>query len=180
MLAISHCPRCEGQVTLPEGLEAEAVVRCPLCQAEFEMGEVLAHLPPMLVLVSRPQPAAALADTAPATDGEPWEQAVSEAGAVEAGLDLPPAAAVAEVGIADDSDEAGLDTLEHGEVEEADMEEEETYGLREESSRPETAAAAATTDFSSWQQRGAAERTRKSQSEKGIVRHALEVAGGGL
>jgi hypothetical protein len=56
MSLTSNCPKCEKQVIVPDGVAADAVVRCPLCLAEYVVHEALANLPPMLIVVS---PAAA-------------------------------------------------------------------------------------------------------------------------
>jgi hypothetical protein len=53
------CPKCAEPVTLPERASRLATVRCPLCQEEFPLAEVLAQLPPALIVVDDPQPAAA-------------------------------------------------------------------------------------------------------------------------
>lgn len=54
------CPRCHEQVTLPAShARPETRVRCPLCSEEFLLSDVLAELPPQLIVVS----ATALAGT---------------------------------------------------------------------------------------------------------------------
>ncbi|MGA2033996.1 MAG: hypothetical protein ABSG68_17245 [Thermoguttaceae bacterium] len=50
----SKCPKCQEQVTVPAGLEPEAVVRCPVCAVEYPLSEALALAPPALIIVSRP------------------------------------------------------------------------------------------------------------------------------
>jgi hypothetical protein len=50
----STCPRCEKQVSIPAGVDSAALVRCPLCAAEYPLSEVLASLPPELIPVDRP------------------------------------------------------------------------------------------------------------------------------
>jgi len=58
MSSVSKCPRCRQQVTIPEGVAAEMQVRCPLCSAEYALGEALAAIPPALILVGLvPSPA---------------------------------------------------------------------------------------------------------------------------
>src|SRR5258708_7012030 len=52
MSIISSCPQCAKQVTIPSGSAPSDRVRCPLCQAEYTLGEALANAPPMLILVS--------------------------------------------------------------------------------------------------------------------------------
>jgi hypothetical protein len=49
---ISTCPKCQEQVSIPFGVEAEAMVRCPMCDAEYALGEALALAPPELIVVS--------------------------------------------------------------------------------------------------------------------------------
>ena len=50
-MTIAHCPVCREQVTVPAGVQREAVVQCPLCKAEFPLGDVLSQLPPELIVV---------------------------------------------------------------------------------------------------------------------------------
>lgn len=54
MASISKCPRCGQSVTIPDGVAAEARVRCPLCSAEYPLGEALAGVPPTLIVVEAP------------------------------------------------------------------------------------------------------------------------------
>ena len=51
MATISTCPHCQEQVTIPAGVDAAAEVRCPLCSAEYALGEALALAPPELIPV---------------------------------------------------------------------------------------------------------------------------------
>jgi len=64
MPAISTCPRCRRQVSLPVGAAATAAVRCPLCEAEYLLSEALALAPPELILV-----AGAAGEASPVEDG---------------------------------------------------------------------------------------------------------------
>jgi hypothetical protein len=64
MLAISTCPRCQKSVSIPNGIDSDAVVRCPLCNAEYRLGEAI---PPVLVPVLVPK-AENSAPAAEATD----------------------------------------------------------------------------------------------------------------
>lgn len=64
MSAISSCPRCQRQVTIPAEVDAAASVRCPLCDAEYPLSEALALAPPELIPVvpltpSEPRPVTA-------------------------------------------------------------------------------------------------------------------------
>jgi hypothetical protein len=64
MPAISTCPKCQRQVSIPAGVDSAAVVRCPLCEAEYPLSEALALAPPELI----PVVAAASREAAPAWD----------------------------------------------------------------------------------------------------------------
>lgn len=47
---ISNCPKCDERVRIPPEGDEDSVVRCPHCSAEYSLGEVLAGLPPLLIL----------------------------------------------------------------------------------------------------------------------------------
>ncbi len=47
----SNCPKCQKQVLVPEGICPDAVMQCPLCSAEFALGEILASAPPALIVI---------------------------------------------------------------------------------------------------------------------------------
>ncbi len=49
MPAISSCPKCQRQVSIPRGVAAAAMVRCPLCDAAYALSEALALAPPELI-----------------------------------------------------------------------------------------------------------------------------------
>ncbi len=51
MATITTCPECEQQVTLPAQAHPQMRVLCPLCQAEYQLDEVLRRLPPQLVVL---------------------------------------------------------------------------------------------------------------------------------
>ncbi len=54
--SISTCPHCAQQVSISSGLEAETLVRCPICEAEFPLRLALVNAveaPPELVPVAR-------------------------------------------------------------------------------------------------------------------------------
>lgn len=53
-MSLAACPRCADQVAVPLGASRQATVRCPLCQEEFPLAEVLDRLPPALIVVSDP------------------------------------------------------------------------------------------------------------------------------
>jgi hypothetical protein len=61
---ISTCPRCQKQVSIPTGVESTALVRCPLCDAEYALSEALSWAPPALI----PLGLAAAAGSTPAPD----------------------------------------------------------------------------------------------------------------
>ena len=58
MPTFSSCPRCQKPVSLPAGVDSAALVRCPLCAAEYRLSEAI---PPELipVLVATDQASAA-------------------------------------------------------------------------------------------------------------------------
>lgn len=43
MSRVATCPKCTQPVTVPEGLEPSATVRCPTCEAEYALAEVPAE-----------------------------------------------------------------------------------------------------------------------------------------
>lgn len=56
MSSISNCPHCGQQVLIPGELDSDALVRCPICEAEFPVARALANAveaPPELVPVAR-------------------------------------------------------------------------------------------------------------------------------
>lgn len=63
-MTIVACPRCRDEVTVPAGASRKALVRCPLCEEEYLLGDALANVPPALIVVggdgdSEPEPALA-------------------------------------------------------------------------------------------------------------------------
>ncbi|NLF72241.1 MAG: hypothetical protein GX575_24670 [Candidatus Anammoximicrobium sp.] len=73
-MTIIACPRCTDSVVLPSRASQRATVRCPLCQEEFPLAEVLDKLPPELIVVDDPDAAAAVTLTdgaAPDVDAVP-------------------------------------------------------------------------------------------------------------
>jgi hypothetical protein len=50
MIHLTTCPRCRRAVTLPEEADAAALVRCPLCNAEYALSEAI---PPALVVLPK-------------------------------------------------------------------------------------------------------------------------------
>jgi hypothetical protein len=51
MSAISACPLCSRMVSIPEGLDLAALVRCPLCGGEYPLEASLKLIPPELIPV---------------------------------------------------------------------------------------------------------------------------------
>jgi hypothetical protein len=49
---ISTCPKCDKPVSVPAGVDSSAAVRCPLCSAEYPLGEALTPAPPELIPVA--------------------------------------------------------------------------------------------------------------------------------
>lgn len=49
---ISICPKCRKQVTIPRRLDGDSLVRCPLCEDEYQLSESLDLAPPELIVVS--------------------------------------------------------------------------------------------------------------------------------
>ena len=68
-MTIVACPKCADSVVLPGRASPRATVRCPLCQEEFSLAEVLDKMPPALIVVDDPD--AAAAGTAAATAAAP-------------------------------------------------------------------------------------------------------------
>ena len=54
-MTIVACPKCADSVVLPGRASRLATVRCPLCQEEFPLAEVLDKMPPALVVVDDPE-----------------------------------------------------------------------------------------------------------------------------
>jgi len=54
-MTIAACPSCHENVTLPADAQPDSIVRCPLCQEQFELREFLAQLPPELIVVDNPR-----------------------------------------------------------------------------------------------------------------------------
>ena len=78
MLVITTCPKCQSQVSIPAGVDSSALVRCPLCDAEYPLSEAL---PPALV----PAAGEFFFEQAEAQDRENVEGEVNEAAAVVVG-----------------------------------------------------------------------------------------------
>ncbi|MBN1395714.1 MAG: hypothetical protein JW959_11885 [Pirellulales bacterium] len=61
---ISNCPRCQKPVSIPPRVDSSAMVRCPLCEAEYALSESLALAPPELI------PLTAATERGPTDGGE--------------------------------------------------------------------------------------------------------------
>jgi hypothetical protein len=72
---ISTCPKCDRPVSVPAGVDSSAAVRCPLCNAEYALGEALTPPPPELIPLglSAAQPSTAIADDVAAETTQPPE-----------------------------------------------------------------------------------------------------------
>jgi hypothetical protein len=53
-MTIATCPKCDDKVRLPANASPKATVSCPLCQAEFQLSEILDAMPPPLIVVDDP------------------------------------------------------------------------------------------------------------------------------
>ena len=53
-MTIATCPRCQDEVTIPQGAGEQSRVACPLCREEFLLLEVMQELPPALILLDGP------------------------------------------------------------------------------------------------------------------------------
>jgi len=69
MASVSTCPECAKAVTVPDRLGPDARVRCPLCEAEYVLGESPSDGPPELVVLDPgsvpPEETAASPEAAP-------------------------------------------------------------------------------------------------------------------
>jgi len=89
-MTIVNCPQCQEQVTAPAGVHADAVVRCPLCRAEYPLERILAQQPPALIVVRAAAPAEDRIPTA--HDAVAWSQPLTSGSSEEYAL-APPAEA---------------------------------------------------------------------------------------
>ena len=93
---ISKCPQCGDQVSIPEGVIAEATVRCPICAAEYPLADALASAPPMLVVVDL-GPSLAMAAAAPWQTDAPAAEAPVAADDLDRWLSPEPSASERQV-----------------------------------------------------------------------------------
>ncbi len=88
MSAVSLCPRCHKPVSLPVGVNLAALVRCPLCDAEYELRDAI---PPKLIpiaVVTPQQPARTSAPDLHFTHSDSYQVAEEENEAVVAARTL--------------------------------------------------------------------------------------------
>lgn len=90
-MMISTCPKCDKPVSIPSGVDPPAAVRCPLCSAEYALGEALTPPPPELIPVSLPdvQPSTAAVGETAHVDGEPQPDSEGENEAVAVAEQFP-------------------------------------------------------------------------------------------
>lgn len=58
-MSVTKCLKCDEAVLIPAGASLKATVRCPLCQEQFELAELLDEMPPPLEIVEDPEAVAA-------------------------------------------------------------------------------------------------------------------------
>lgn len=62
-MSVVRCLRCRDEVTVPVGIDPEAIVACPLCREQYTFQTLLDHLPPPLVVISSPRPERVYSDS---------------------------------------------------------------------------------------------------------------------
>ena len=172
MSVISKCPKCQQPVTIHDGLDPGAEVRCPLCAAAYPLSDALAEAPPALI----PVDPGAISGPAPDSEAMLESDLISEPFHVPQSDDLagpspetePPAGAAPTLDAWQKVDAAPeIHTGAVGPTEApADV---ETFAIAGE----ELGDLRELTDERLL-------RKRRRKTEKGIVRHAVEVIGGGL
>ena len=91
----SNCPKCQQPITIPDSVGPAALVRCPLCDEQYPLGEALALAPPALIVVAGGEeaplaasaaelPPVTLSDEAAPTPSAMFEEAVQSAAEHEA------------------------------------------------------------------------------------------------
>jgi hypothetical protein len=84
MSALTSCPRCFRQVSLPAGDDHSAWVRCPLCGDQYPLQTAIDFVPPMLEIV--PAPALDAIEEAPRHENAAAAAAFESAGMFGAGI----------------------------------------------------------------------------------------------
>lgn len=70
----SKCPKCQQPVTIPDGVEPEAEVRCPLCAVVYPLHVAIAEVPPALI----PIESGTITAAAPDSDSTAKSNLISE------------------------------------------------------------------------------------------------------
>ena len=84
MSAVTSCPRCSRQVSLPAGDDRSAWVRCPHCGAQYPLQTAIDFVPPLLEIV--PAPALGAVEEAPPHENAAATAAFESAGMFGAGI----------------------------------------------------------------------------------------------
>ncbi len=146
----SKCPRCDQPVTVPDGIDPGAEVRCPLCEVVYPLGEALAEVPPALIPVDPDAVRSPQLESGATTEPDGGSGEVE--GATEVDPDL---AGQASPAIDTGHTPVDTDALAAFSVQQSD-------------------------DESGPVDLGAATWPRRKKNEKGAVRFILEVFGGGV
>ena len=92
MPAISKCPKCNAQVSLPQGADPQSQVQCPLCGEAFLLQAALEIAPPELIVLDGPETAAVQTEAWAADESEA-ESPTDQNAAFDFGTDQPVAEA---------------------------------------------------------------------------------------
>lgn len=118
-MSVTKCLKCEEPVLVPGGASLKAIVRCPLCHEQFELGEMLDEVPPPLEIVEDPEAVAVESvqpfkfDLEGGKQPEPTDVDSEEAASGQS--DSAQSVAIeSEVESADQSDHAGVAAFEFG------------------------------------------------------------------
>jgi hypothetical protein len=84
MSAVTSCPRCSRQVSLPAGEDRSAWVRCPHCGAQYPLQTAIDFVPPTLEIV--PAPALGAMEEPPPHENAAAAAAFKSAGMFGAGI----------------------------------------------------------------------------------------------
>ncbi len=72
------CPRCDDPVRLPDGLDEQATMRCPLCSETIPPHELRELLPPVLQYADDDRATLPIGIDEPWSEGEPSEEGLDE------------------------------------------------------------------------------------------------------